>query len=60
MRPPGLSEMLERIVGNGIRLILVERADRLARDLIVSEMLVAKFTDLGGACAGSRLRSFWL
>ena len=44
---PGLSAMLERIVGNGINLVLVERADRLARDLIVSEMLLAEFAKNG-------------
>lgn len=43
----GLSELIERIRGNGIRLVLVERADRLARDLLVSEVLLAQFRDLG-------------
>src|SRR5712672_309623 len=32
---PGLTAMLERIAGNGVRCILVESPDRFARDLIV-------------------------
>ena len=28
-------------------IVLVERADRLARDLLVSEVLLAQFRDLG-------------
>ena len=36
----GFAAMVERIAGNGVRVVLVERADRLARDLIVSETLL--------------------
>lgn len=43
----GMTELIERIRSNGIRLVLVERADRLARDLLVSEVLLAQFRDLG-------------
>jgi DNA invertase Pin-like site-specific DNA recombinase len=43
----GLGELIERIRANGVRLVLVERADRLARDLLVSEVLLAQFRDLG-------------
>jgi len=43
----GLTELIEHIRGNGVRLVLVERADRLARDLLVSEVLLARFRDLG-------------
>lgn len=43
----GLSELIERIRSNGVRLVLVERADRLARDLLVSEVMLAQFRDLG-------------
>lgn len=43
----GLSELIERIRSNGVRLVLVERADRLARDLLISEVLLAQFRDLG-------------
>ena len=43
---PGFSKMLDRIEGNGVRLILVEDASRFARDLLVQEaglaMLVAR------------------
>jgi DNA invertase Pin-like site-specific DNA recombinase len=34
---PGFKALLERIRGNGVRTIIVEKADRLARDLIVQE-----------------------
>jgi len=43
----GLTELIERIRSNGVRLVLVERADRLARDLLVSEVLLAQFRELG-------------
>jgi DNA invertase Pin-like site-specific DNA recombinase len=52
-------QMIERIAGNGVRLVLVERADRLARDLIVSETLLATLRKLGvrviEACSGIEL-----
>ena len=34
---PGFAAMLEAIAGNGVRLVLVETANRFARDLIVQE-----------------------
>ncbi|TJV52749.1 MAG: recombinase family protein, partial [Mesorhizobium sp.] len=34
---PGFSTMLERLLSNGVRTILVENASRFARDLIVQE-----------------------
>ena len=34
---PGFAAMLNRIAGNGVRIILVETANRFARDLIVQE-----------------------
>jgi DNA invertase Pin-like site-specific DNA recombinase len=34
---PGFAAMLERIAGNGVRTIVVETANRFARDLIVQE-----------------------
>lgn len=34
---PGFAAMLERIAGNGVRTIIVETANRFARDLIVQE-----------------------
>jgi hypothetical protein len=36
-RGSGFAALLERIAGNGVRLILVETANRFARDLIVQE-----------------------
>ena len=44
---PGLSDLIEHIAANGIRTVIVERADRLARDLIVSELILAEFRRLG-------------
>lgn len=43
----GFGSMVSRIAGNGVRLVLVERADRLARDLIVSETLLDRLRKLG-------------
>jgi len=43
---PGLMSMIDRIAGNGVRMVLVERADRLSRDLIAGELLVEKFQEL--------------
>jgi len=52
----GFGAMIERIAGNGVRVVLVERADRLARDLIVSETLIGTLRKLGvrviEACSG--------
>jgi DNA invertase Pin-like site-specific DNA recombinase len=38
---------MARIRANGIRLVLVERADRLARDLMVGEIILGEFRALG-------------
>jgi DNA invertase Pin-like site-specific DNA recombinase len=43
----GLSELLTRIRANGVRVVIVERADRIARDLLVSEVVLREFRDLG-------------
>jgi DNA invertase Pin-like site-specific DNA recombinase len=43
----GLSELFARIRSNGVRVVLVERADRLARDLIVGELILSQFRDVG-------------
>lgn len=40
---PGLAALLDRLESNGVRTVLVERADRLARDLMVQEVIVAQF-----------------
>jgi DNA invertase Pin-like site-specific DNA recombinase len=37
---PGLAALLDRIESNGVRVVLVEDASRLARDLIVSETIL--------------------
>jgi DNA invertase Pin-like site-specific DNA recombinase len=44
---PGLTDLLVAIKSNGVRLVLVERADRLARDLMVGEIILAEFRSLG-------------
>ncbi|MFA9479226.1 recombinase family protein [Phycisphaerales bacterium AB-hyl4] len=44
---PGLTDMLVRIKANGVRVVLVERSDRLARDLVVGEIILREFKDLG-------------
>jgi DNA invertase Pin-like site-specific DNA recombinase len=42
----GLSDLMARIRSNGVRVVLVERADRLARDLMVSEIILTEFRRL--------------
>lgn len=44
---PGLAALLDRLESNGVRVVLVERADRLARDLMVNEVIVDQFTRIG-------------
>jgi len=50
---------MARIRSNGVRLMLVERADRLARDLMVGEVLLAEVPQARrrGGCRGFRDRS---
>jgi DNA invertase Pin-like site-specific DNA recombinase len=43
----GLSKALERCGELGANILIVERADRLGRDLIVSEMAVRAFAEVG-------------
>lgn len=43
----GLSELVARIASNGVRLVLVERADRLGRDALVFLTIVTQFEKLG-------------
>lgn len=43
----GFRDLLARIAGNCVRTVIVERADRLARDLIVGELLLAELRKLG-------------
>jgi len=42
----GLAALLDAIESNGVRMVLIERADRLARDLMVSEVILGQFRDL--------------
>jgi DNA invertase Pin-like site-specific DNA recombinase len=42
-----LSELLERISSNGVRLVLVENATRLARDLMIQETILDELRKLG-------------
>jgi DNA invertase Pin-like site-specific DNA recombinase len=44
---PGLAALLDRIDSNGVRVVLVERADRIARDLIVSETILGQLRTRG-------------
>ncbi len=43
----GLAALLDHIESDGVQTVLVERADRLARDLMVSEVILSQFRDLG-------------
>ena len=43
----GLAALIDRLESNGVRLVLVERADRVARDLMVGEVILGQFRDLG-------------
>ncbi len=42
-----LPELFEAIKNSEVRLVLCERADRIARDLMVSEILLGEFRKLG-------------
>ena len=44
---PGFTGVLARIAGNGVRTIIVETANRFARDLMVQEVGFAMLRDLG-------------
>jgi len=44
---PGLAALLDRLESNGVRIVLVERADRLARDLVVGELILQQLRELG-------------
>lgn len=46
-RRAGLAALLDRIESNGVRMVLVERADRLARDLMIGEVILDQFRTLG-------------
>jgi len=40
-------ELLASLAANGVRTVVVERADRFARDLVASELLLREFSRLG-------------
>ena len=44
---PGFADLLARIAGNGVRTIIVETANRFARDLMVQEVGYAMLRGLG-------------
>jgi DNA invertase Pin-like site-specific DNA recombinase len=44
---PGLAALIDRLESNGVRVVVVERADRLARDLMINEIIVDQLTRLG-------------
>jgi len=44
---PGLAKLIDRLESNGVRTVIVERADRLARDLMVQEVILGQFAKLG-------------
>lgn len=44
---PGLAALLDRVESNGVRIVLVENATRLARDLMVSEVILQQLQAAG-------------
>lgn len=44
---PGLAALLDRLESNGVQTVVVERADRLARDLMIQEVLVGQCVKIG-------------
>ena len=44
---PGLAALLDHVESNGVSIVLIERADRLARDLMVQEVILGQFTRVG-------------
>ena len=46
---PGLASLLAAVEADGVRMVLVERADRLARDLLVGEIILRDFRAAGVA-----------
>lgn len=44
---PGLAALLDRVESDGVKIVLVENATRLARDLMVGEVLLQQLTNAG-------------
>lgn len=51
---PALADCLSVIAGNGVRTIIVEDSSRLARDLMISELIIAECRKLGVKVIDSR------
>jgi len=49
----GFAEMLDRIEGNGVRIVLIESADRLARKVLVQEVGIIALQERGVQCLTS-------
>jgi len=47
MDRPGLTDLFVALKANGVRLVLVENATRLARDLMISEIILGEFRKIG-------------
>jgi DNA invertase Pin-like site-specific DNA recombinase len=47
MDRPGLTDLFVALKANGTRLVLVEAASRLARDLMISEIILGEFRKIG-------------
>ena len=43
---PALGRLMERLETTGVKVVLVENADRLARDLVINELIVREFQKL--------------
>ena len=39
---PALLEMMQALHGNGVKLVLIEKLDRLARDLMIQETIIGE------------------
>jgi DNA invertase Pin-like site-specific DNA recombinase len=44
---PGLAALLDRVESNGVKIVLVENATRLARDLMVGEVILLQLSNAG-------------
>jgi DNA invertase Pin-like site-specific DNA recombinase len=44
---PGLAALLDRVESNGVKTVLIENASRLARDLMVQEVILGRFHEAG-------------
>jgi len=47
MDRPGLTDLFVALKANGVRLVIVENATRLARDLMISEIILQEFRKIG-------------